>query len=111
MATRSIPVSASCPRDGSPQHGKCGLCLREQLRGRAGIRELNLRPTDGGQATLELDYDPRLISLAELNEEVKRVGLCLSPDRAQMVLGIDGMVSPRSEQVIETVLSRLPGVS
>src|SRR5690349_3078633 len=30
--------------------------------------------------------------------------------RAQLVLGIDGMVSPRTEQVIEGHLAKLPGV-
>src|SRR5256714_11567398 len=31
-------------------------------------------------------------------------------ERAQLVLGIDGMVSPRTEQVIEGHLAKLPGV-
>lgn len=110
MAVQSFKVSATCPR--SPQqHEMCGRCLRDQLKDRTGIRSVKLHPQADGQAILELDYDPRLITLAELDAEVRRVGFCLSPDRAEMVLGIEGMVSPRSEQVIEAVLSRLPGVA
>ncbi|HEY7090196.1 MAG TPA: heavy metal translocating P-type ATPase [Tepidisphaeraceae bacterium] len=110
MPTQSLKVSSTCPVIGKDHHETCGQCLSEHLRGHPGIRGLRLHPAANGQSTLELDYDPRLITLGELNEEVKRAGLCLSPDRAEMVLGIDGMVSPRSEQVIEAVLSKLPGV-
>ncbi|WP_428938605.1 heavy metal translocating P-type ATPase [Fontivita pretiosa] len=109
MAIQTFPVSAICSRDGQ-QHELCGRCLRERLLNQAGIRNVTLHPPTNGQALLELDYDPRLITLEQLNDEVHRAGFCLSPDRAEMVLGIDGMVSPRSEQVIETVLSKLPGV-
>src|SRR4051812_11252322 len=31
------------------------------------------------------------------------------PDRGHVILGIDGMVSPRSEHVIESALAKLPG--
>jgi Cd2+/Zn2+-exporting ATPase len=131
MAIQTIRVSASCPGigpDGAPdQKEVCGRCLREQLHGRNGIRSATLRCHGNGDGNgdgdgngngngngedvhLELDYDPRVITLAEIDQEIRNVGFCLSPDRAQMVLGIEGMVSPRSEQVIETVLSKLPGV-
>jgi Cd2+/Zn2+-exporting ATPase len=117
MAIQSIKVAASCPGvcppTGRPEQIQvCGRCLQQQLHGRAGIQRIDLRCNGNGDGdvALELEYDPRLITLADIDTEVKRVGFCLTPDRAQMVLGIDGMVSPRSEQVIETVLSKLPGV-
>ncbi len=109
MAIQTIRVAESCPRDDA-QHEMCSRCLRDQLHDKPGVRSITVHPDGTGQASLELDYDPRLITLAELNEEVKRVGFCLAPERAEMVLGIEGMVSPRSEQVIETILSKLPGV-
>lgn len=62
------------------------------------------------QATLELDYDPRLLTLTQLDQQISDAGLCLSPHRAEIVLPIQGMVSPRSEQAIETALGKLPGV-
>ena len=33
-----------------------------------------------------------------------------SPTRTKVVLGIEGMVSPRSEPLIEGTLAKLPGV-
>ncbi|HWP39573.1 MAG TPA: hypothetical protein VNL70_01515, partial [Tepidisphaeraceae bacterium] len=109
MAIQTFRVWSTCSSDGQ-QHELCGRCLRDRLLSRTGIRNVTLHPPTDGQTLLELDYDPRLITLEQLNEEVHRVGFCLSPDRAEMVLGIQGMVSPRSEQVIEAVLSKLPGV-
>lgn len=88
----------------------CGPCLRDKLAGRSGINQIKLDSTAPGLAMLELDYDPRLVTLGELENEMKRIGVCRLADRAEMVLGIDGMVSPKSEQAIEAALSRLPGV-
>src|SRR5689334_20521467 len=34
-----------------------------------------------------------------------------NPQHAKLTLGIDGMVSPRSEQIIEGHLAKLPGVA
>jgi Cd2+/Zn2+-exporting ATPase len=110
MSTRTIHLPATCPEE--PGHREvCARCLKDRLLVTPGIRSVSMRPeaTDG-LATVELDYDPRLLTLSELDVELKRAGACLSKDRAEVVLGIDGMVSPRSEQVIESALSRLPGV-
>src|SRR4029079_7275616 len=110
MATRTIHLPATCPDDAAHRE-VCGRCLRERMLVTPGIRNVEMRCTPGDSvATVELDYDPRLLTLSEIDSEVKRAGACLSKDRAEVVLGIDGMVSPRSEQVIESALSRLPGV-
>lgn len=115
MAIRTIKVAASCPalrRDEEDQTEACGRCLREQFVGRVGIKEAALHcDDDSDQVHLQLQYDPSEITPADIDQQAREVGTCLSPDRAQMILGIDGMVSPRSEQVIETVLSKLPGVT
>ena len=118
MAIQRIKVAAICPAIPGDRKAHLEVCeqvLRRQLDGRSGIRSLAFSNDDvngnGQSIALELDYDPRLITLADIQEEMKHIGFTLSPDRAQMVLGIDGMVSPRSEQVIEAVLSKLPGVA
>jgi len=111
MATTSLKLDATCPKD-SPSHARCASCLREQMRGMAGIRNVDLICKEGDtQAVLELDYDPRLVSLNDLTAETLRAGACLSPTRAQVVLGVEGMVSPRSEQAVERALAKLPGVT
>jgi Cd2+/Zn2+-exporting ATPase len=86
--------------------------VQESLTGRPGIRDIRLRceSEQSDAATLELDYDPRLVTLSEIDQQAHRAGLCLSPTRAQVVLGVEGMVSPRSEQAIEAALGQLPGV-
>jgi Cd2+/Zn2+-exporting ATPase len=110
MATRTIHLPATCPDDLAHRE-VCGRCLRDRMLTAPGIRNVSMRCTSGDEvATVELDYDPRLITLSEIDGEVRRAGACLSKDRAEVVLGIDGMVSPRSEQMIESALSRLPGV-
>src|SRR4051812_26232499 len=110
MPTRTIHLPATCPEN--LEHREvCARCLKDRLMVTPGVRNISMRSeSNDGLATVELDYDPRLITLSELDGEMRRAGACLSKDRAEVVLGIDGMVSPRSEQVIESALSRLPGV-
>jgi hypothetical protein len=110
MAVTTLKLDATCPTDPT-RKGRCASCLREQLAVTPGIRRIDLQCVDGtDQATLELEYDPSLVSLNELNAEATRAGACLSPMRASIVLGIDGMASPRSEAVIERALSKMDGV-
>src|ERR1041385_800877 len=110
MALQRITISASCPSD-PIQCDLCGQRLRQRLRMTQGINDATLHCVNGtGTAEVELDYDARLITLSELEQEVRRAGVLLS-DRAQLILSIDGMVSPRSEQAIETALAKLPGVT
>ena len=112
MATHTLSVSAVCPIEPKTR-ANCGRCLRDRLQGTPGVRSVTLLYGDGDaedRATLELDYDPRLVPLTELERELSRAGVCCQADRAQVVLGIEGMVSPRSEQLIESALAKLPGV-
>jgi len=112
MATRTLTLNTICPPE--PQRrDECNQCLRDRLLVTPGVR--NVTFSDGGNgdptaATLKLDYDPRLVPLQELDAEIRRAGVCCQSQRASVVLGVDGMVSPRSEQMIETALARLPGV-
>jgi Cd2+/Zn2+-exporting ATPase len=89
----------------------CAKCLQERLATAPGIRSIALECKPGDEvANVVLHYDPRLITLGEIDAEVKHAGACLSQDRATVVLGINGMISPRSEQVIESALAKMPGV-
>jgi Cd2+/Zn2+-exporting ATPase len=116
MSTRTITISAICNGIGKSPLEHCRQCVNDRFQRKAGIRSIALNPAaePRGEGTLpvslELEYDPRLITLADIEGELRRTGMCLTPDRAQMVLGIDGMVSPRSEQAIEAALARMPGV-
>ena len=110
MARRLLHLPATCPDD-ADKRDICGRCLEQRLVGAPGVRGVALHCAPGAsQATVELDYDPRLITLGQIESEMARAGACLTKERAAVVLGIDGMVSPRSEQAIEAALGRLPGV-
>ena len=108
MATRTLRISTVCPPERATRQ-QCVQCLRDRLLRTPGVR--NVAVHDGAAETIELDYDPRLVPMQRLDAEIQRAGLrCDDPQRAQVVLGIDGMVSPRSEQLIEMALAKLPGV-
>ena len=105
MATRTLTLTTLCPPE--PQRrDECNHCLRDRLLVTPGVRSVTFTRTAAPTATrarrrCELDYDPRLVPLQELDAELRRAGVCCQSQRASVVLGIDGMVSPRTEQMIE----------
>src|SRR5215213_11915436 len=109
MATRTVRIDAIYP-SAPEERQRCCDCVRERLLATPGVRKVDLHGADADAAVVELDYDPRLIPLNELDAELRRAGVCCKQQRASVVLAIDGMVSPRSEQLIETALAKLPGV-
>ncbi len=109
MAIHTLKLPATCP-DEPDQRTACGRCLRERLGRMPGIRHIELECSADEQAVVHLDYDPRLLPLSQLDAQVRQAAVCLRPQRTQIVMGVDGMVSPRSEQQIESALAKLPGV-
>src|SRR4051794_37114363 len=109
MATQTLKLATVYPSDPAKRQA-CADCLRERLLNTAGVRGVKIHNADGPGAAVELDYDPRLIPLNELDAEMRRAGVCCEVTRAQIVLGIEGMVSKRSEHLIEAALGKLPGV-
>jgi Zn2+/Cd2+-exporting ATPase len=110
MATRTLTLNTICPPEPA-RRAECNQCLRDRLLVTPGVRNVTFTDTaDPQSATLKLTYDPRLMPLQELDAELRRAGVCCQSQRASVVLGIDGMVSPRSEQMIESALAKLPGV-
>ncbi len=107
---KTIQLPIDMPEEGKERES-CEECLRGQLTAVRGVESARWIDSDNPKrGQLELVYDPRLIGLAALEQEVKRSGGCLCMSRAQMVLGVKGMVSPRTEQIIERTLGKLPGV-
>lgn len=108
MSQALLEIPITCP-DSPGRCIECAECVRQRLVGRPGIHEVSVKPA-GDHASITLNYDTRQFSLAELEGEVRRQGGCFSPERGRAVLAVEGMVSPQSEQLIETVLNRIPGV-
>lgn len=101
-----MPIS--CP-EGPQRCAECAECVRQRLLHRPGIRSVVIHP-NGSQARITLDYDTTLIALSELERDIRRNGGCFSPDWGHAVIPVEGMISSQSEQLIETVLRRIPGV-
>lgn len=110
MAIHTLDIPVRCPGTDHVR-SRCVECLRERLMRSRGLRqvEIDLHP-DEQRATLRLDYDAKLLPLSHLEAQVRHAGLCLADHRAEVVIGLDGMVSPRSEQQVEAALAKLPGV-
>ncbi len=111
--TLELPVTlqrcAGCEDD-------CTHCIQQRLARRPGIRSVRVdraasADNSNDQAgTLSLEYDPSLLSLAQVNALLRQAGGCLSDHLAHVVLRVEGMVSPRQERPIETALGRIAGV-
>jgi Cd2+/Zn2+-exporting ATPase len=110
MATRTLTLPANCPHDISTCD-RCGSCARESLLRTPGVRGVRFRcEPEASQTTIELDYDPSVVTFNQIDSEIRRSGVCLATRPAEIILGVVGMVSTRSEQLIEATLAKLPGV-
>src|SRR5690606_32222463 len=110
MAIHTLDIPVRCPGAASTR-SRCAQCLRERLMRSRGLRQVEIDlHSDQHRASLRLDYDPKLLPLSQLEAQVRQAGLCLADQRAEVVIGLDGMVSPRSEQQVESALAKLPGV-
>ncbi len=108
MAHTVIEVPISCP-EGPQRCAECAECVRVRLVNRPGIRSVEIQP-NGSEARITLDYDANVLTLSELERDVRSSGGCFSPDWGHAVIPVEGMVSTQSEQLIEAVLRRIPGV-
>jgi Zn2+/Cd2+-exporting ATPase len=106
QAVLEIPIT--CP-EGPLKCVECAECVRQRLLNRPGIRDVSVHP-NGDHARITLNYDSEQLTLGQLEREVRRNAGCFSPQWGHAVIPIDGMVSPQSEQLIDTVLNRIPGV-
>ncbi len=88
-----------------PDRERCGECIRTRIAALPGVR--SARAVD---SAIELEYDPDLVSLAAVNRHLLQAGACLEESVAQLTFTLAGMNSPRSEQLVQSVLNALPGV-
>ena len=116
MGAQTIHLPVSLER-GPDCLSKCAECLKRSLARRPGVRAVELSggvnghgDGAGAAATLALEYDPDVLSLASVNRLLRQAGGCLSERMAHVILKVTGMVSPRQEAVIEAALEKVPGV-
>lgn len=95
---------------GGDRHGGCESCIRQRLQDHQGMVDVQVQ-RQGDQFTIDLEYDPNHLTLAEVQRELQAAEACLCPDLAHMVVPLRGMVSDRSEELVESSLNKLPGVT
>ncbi len=83
--------------------------LLSHLRGEAGVARAEVVEQDG-QPVLRAEVDPRSVSIDTVERWARHAGLTIRERWAQVVLGVDGMVSAASEKAIESALANLPNV-
>lgn len=105
-AVIEIPILEGGGLASGPQ---CAECLRHGMLHRPGVTRVSLRQhTDG--TCIELEYDADLITVSELERDIRRGGACLADHWGHAVLPVRGMMSTQSEDVIESALRRIPGL-
>lgn len=115
MPTRTIQFPLTLPDDEVVRQQRARH-IEQQLTAWRGIEQARVIHPNGvtgiAQApVLELTYDPATMSLTELRRCIDESGYGLNASVAELVLPIEGLVSPRKEAIIQRVLNRLPGVT
>lgn len=114
MTRKSLQVPLSLPDD---PHGPATFAhtVERRLSNRLGIYGVRVWPSSPpGQkpaATIELDYDPDLLSLAQIERYVQQAGGSLDESIGHLVLPIEGVLTPQNAHTVQTVLNRVPGVT
>ncbi len=79
------------------------------LRGEPGVHLAEVTEHEG-QPLLRAEVDPKAVSAGTIERWARHSGLTIRERWAQVVLGVDGMVSRASEGAIESALEGLPNV-
>ena len=108
MSTLSLSLPVRLPDDPARRRS-CDECVRRRLAGKAGIRNLRVEEQPD-HALLRLDYDPALLTLAQIERELKCVDACLTPEIAHLVVPVEGLRSQAEARNVERELGKLPGV-
>jgi Cd2+/Zn2+-exporting ATPase len=108
METVSLALPSHIHMDDA-RRAECTDCVQRRIGGRKGIRLVGIEG-DKGNASIRVEYDPDVITLAQLQRDMRCAEACLSPDMAHMVLRVEGMRSRNCERAINRVLHDLPGV-
>ncbi|MFA7236200.1 MAG: heavy metal translocating P-type ATPase [Phycisphaeraceae bacterium] len=101
----------------------CAHCIEERLARRPGIRKATVIFDDsdapvtaqktsggGGGGYLELDYDPDLLSLSQINGYLQTAGSCFAPSLQHLILPVARIGSTQDERTIQNHIEKLPGV-
>ncbi len=107
------PSNADAPASESLA-AECRSCINERLLTRPGVYDVRLDHDDDG-LFVEVDYDPAQVPLTHLQQELRCGVSCADVDLPAnttcMCLPVENMSGRGCERTIESVLSRMPGVT
>ncbi len=113
MARQTIQMPLHIPAD---PHGPATFIhtVQQRLAKRPGIFATRVIPKGQGDdthtATIELDYDPEILTLNQIDQHLQQAGGRIDPSIGHLVLPIDGVLTPQNQHTVQAVLNKLPGV-
>ena len=114
MPRKTIHVPLTLPQD---SHGPATFIHTVEQRltkrpGVYGVRVTTKKDTDQKRAAdVELDYDPDLLSMAQINSCIQQAGGSVDESIGRLVLPISGMLTPQNQHTVQAMLNKLPGVT
>ncbi len=114
MPPQALRLPITLPEDPRQRSLYAG-CLQDRLAGQRGVQSVRLVEDEGSDGKtrtgyIELDYDPHVVSLTQINGYLRTADSCLSESVGHVVMPVERIVSARHEKTIEAKLNRLPGV-
>ena len=114
MPPHALRLPITLPADPRQRSLYAG-CLQDRLAGQRGVQSVRLVEEEGSDGKIptgfiELDYDPHIVSLTQINGYLRTADSCLSESVGHVVMPVQRIVSARHEKTIENKLNRLPGV-
>ncbi len=113
MVCKTLQVPLTLPDD---PHGPATFIhtIEERLANQPGIKRVSVSANGESdaprQGQIHLEYDPDLLSLAQVNRCIEQAGGSIKESVGHLVLPITGVLTPQSERVVQAVLNKLPGV-
>lgn len=90
---------------------KCVQKLIQQLQDKEGLKKVHTADeTDNGVPLLCFDYNPKLISIDQIQKLAKRVGASIIDKYGHRLIEVEGIRHTRHARKIEEALNRLDGV-
>ena len=114
MPRKTIQTPLILPHD---PHGPATFIhtVEQRLAKRPGVHHVKITVPRSSTATtnaiIELNYDPDLLSMSQIENCIQQAGGRVDPSIGRLVLPLRGMLTPQTQHTAQTMLNKLPGVT
>lgn len=105
MQTLALDLPVLLPS--GPECDRCVSQLQERLRNLKGVESADV---SGAKSTLQVAFDPDLVTISHIEDEAKRIGADLAVDVQHEAIELTDIDCPDCAASIERDVRRLPGV-